>query len=398
MSLSRLALHAKPSATLSINAKAKELVAQGEDVVRLTVGEPDFDTPDSIKQAAIRAIQGGFTKYTAAEGMPGLRKAVAEKLQRDNGLQYDPSQVIVSNGAKQALYITMLCLLDEGDEVLLAAPYWVSYADQAELCGARPVAIDTTATRDLKLTPDLLHSAITDRSKVLVLNSPANPTGVAYAEQELRALAEVALEHGLWIVSDEVYEALLYDGLSHVSVAGLSEDAYRRTITVNAVSKTYAMTGWRIGYAAGPAEVIRAAGNLQSNLTSGPNSIAQKAALEALQGEQDSVAEMRAAFARRRDLIIGGLNAVPRVSCVRPQGAFYAFPDCRGLLGRTYRGVKVDGSVALSEALLDQVRLAVVPGKPFGAEGFLRFSYAASEETIERGLERFGDFVSAASD
>ena len=398
MRLSKIAANATPSATLSLNAKAKSMAREGEDVVILTVGEPDFDTPDNVKQAAIRAVQAGYTKYTPAAGAPELRSAVAHKLRKDNGLDYEPNQILVSNGSKQALYMIMLCLLEEGDEVLLAAPYWVSYAAQAEVCGARPVAVDATSTSDLKLTPDVLRRAITPKSKLLVLNSPCNPSGVVYSGDELHAIVDVALEHDLWILSDEVYEMLIYDGLLHVSIASLSDEAYRHTITFNAVSKTYAMTGWRIGYAAGPLEVIGAAASLQSNLTSGPNSIAQRAAIEALTGEQDSVAEMHRAFAERRDLIVDGLNKIPGIRCLKPQGAFYAFPDCRELLAHTYAGRKVEDSMALSEALLDAVKLAVIPGAAFGAEGYLRFSYAAEGGEIRKGLERFAEFVRMRED
>ena len=398
MRLSQLALNARPSATLAINSKAKALAAQGEDVVKFTVGEPDFDTPDNIKQAAIRAILAGHTKYTPAAGSPELRQAIADKLRVDNGLRYEPQQVLVSNGAKQALYMIMLCLLDEGDEALIPAPYWVSYPDQALVCGGRPVIIDASGTPDLKLTPALLEAAITERSKLLVLNSPNNPSGVVYTGEELEALVEVAVARDLWVLSDEVYEKLIYDGLRHVSPASLSQEAYDRTITFNAASKTYAMTGWRIGYAAGPAQVIKAATSLQSNLTGAPNSIAQRAFVEALTGEQDSVGDMREAFARRRDMIVAGLNEIDGVSCITPQGAFYALPDCTALLGHTYAGRRIDGSVALSEALLDTVGLAVVPGAPFGAEGHLRFSYAVSEADIEDGLERLARFVAMRED
>jgi len=292
----------------------------------------------------------------------------------------------------------MLCLLDPGDEVLIPAPFWMSYADQAEICGARPVVVDGTKTRDLKVTPDMVERAVTKRSKLLILNSPSNPTGIVYGRDELRALTEVAIKHNLWIFSDEVYEKLIYDGLEHASVAAFSKDACKRTITFNAVSKTYAMTGWRIGYAAGPAEVMKAAVDLQSTLTSGPNSIAQKAALEALTGPQESVEDMRQAFARRRDIIVEGLNRIEGVTCVRPQGAFYAFPDCKALLGHTYAGRRVTDSLSLSAALLDSKRLAVVPGAPFRADGYLRFSYAVSEDVIEKGLQRFAEFVKTRED
>ncbi len=398
MRLSRLAASAKPSATLSLNAKAKAMRAEGADVVMFTVGEPDFDTPEHIKQAAVRALREGHTKYTPSAGTPVLRRAVSEKLARDSGLDYEPGQVIVSNGAKQALYMIMLCVLDEGDEVLLPAPYWVSYADQALTCGARPVVVDAVDRAEFKVTPELLKAALTERSKALVLNSPNNPTGAVYSGAELRAIVEVALEHDLWILSDEVYEKLIYDGVEHVSPAGFGPEAYEHTVTFNAVSKTYAMTGWRIGYAAGPAPVIEAAVRLQSNLTSGPNSIAQDAAVEALTAGQEAVEEMRLAFAGRRDAIVEGLRGLPGVRCNRPQGAFYVLADCRELIGRTYAGRRVGGSVELSQALLEEVHLAVVPGAPFGAEGHLRFSYAASTQQIEEGLARFARFIATAED
>jgi aspartate aminotransferase len=393
--LSRIAASAAPSATLALDAKAKQLLKQGLAVVNFTVGEPDFDTPDNIKQAAHRAIQSGFTKYTAAAGMVELRRAIADKLKRENGLDYSPEEILVSNGGKQAIFMVMLSLVQQGDRVLLPAPYWVSYADQALICHAEPVPVDTTKTDNLKLTPRLLKKAITRRAKLLVLNSPCNPTGVVLTRQELEPLVELAIERGLWILSDEIYEKLIYDGLEHVSLAGLSAQARQRVITINGLSKTYAMTGWRIGYAAGPREVIQAAANMQSNATSAPNSIAQKAALEALTGPQDSVAEMRQAFDRRRRLLVEGLNGIPGVSCPMPQGAFYAFPDCRGLLGQSYRGRRVQNSLELCEALLDQAHVAVVPGSAFGAEGYVRFSYATSEEAIQEGLKRLRTFVEA---
>ena len=391
--LSRVGAGAKASATLALNARARALRRQGMDVAMFSVGEPDFDTPDNIKQAAHRAIQSGFTKYTPAAGMPELREAVAAKFKRDNGLDYEPDQILVSNGGKHTLFQIMLCLVEAGDEVLLPAPYWVSYADQAVICGATPVAIDSTGREDLKLTPQALEAAITPRSKLLMLNYPCNPTGVVLTADEMRALVDVALEHDLWVISDEIYESLIYDGLEHVSPAGFSAEALAHVVTVNGVSKTYAMTGWRIGYAGGPVEVIRAAARLQSNMTSAPNSIAQKAALEALTGQQDSVAEMRRAFDERRKLVVEGLNALPGIRCTMPQGAFYAFPDCRELLGKSYAGRRVETSAELADALADQVQMVVVPGEPFGAPGFLRISYATSAAELEKGLARLRQFV-----
>jgi len=396
--LSHVASTAKASATLALNSKAKALRAQGADVVMFTVGEPDFDTPENIRQAAHRAIQAGFTRYTAAAGTPELRRAVAEKFARDNGLAYSPDQVLVSNGGKQVLLQIMLTLVQKGDEVLLPSPYWVSYAAQARVCGAEPVPVDTTDDAGLKLTPERLEAAVTPRTKLLVLNYPCNPTGVMLTADELRAIVEVAVAHDLWIISDEIYENLIYDGLEPVSPAAFSAEALARVITVNGVSKSYAMTGWRVGYAGGPAEVIAAAVRLQSNMTSAPCSISQRAALEALTGPQGSVEEMRQSFDRRRHVLVEGLNGIPGVRCPVPTGAFYAFPDCRELLGGSYGGRRVETSLELAEALLDEVRLAVVPGAPFGAEGYLRFSYATSTDQIEEGVRRFARFVESRDD
>lgn len=398
MPLSRIAASAKASATMALNARAKALARQGVDVVNFTVGEPDFDTPENVKQAAHRAIQSGFTKYTPAAGIPELRAAIARKLKEENGLEYSPDQVLVANGAKQALYVLMLCLVQEGDQVLVPAPYWVSYVHQARFCGAEPVIVDATGGDDLKVTPDLLAGAMTDRCKVLVLNSPCNPTGVVLTPEELAPLVELALERDVWIISDEIYEKLIYDGLEHASPASFSQEAGGKVITVNGFSKTFAMTGWRIGYAAGPAEVIQAAARLQSHMTSGADSIVQKAAVEALLGPQDSVKEMREAFDRRRHLIVEGLNEIPGVSCLMPLGAFYAFPDCRALLGRSYAGQRVETSLELCEALLNQAQVAVVPGSAFGAEGFVRFHYAKSDEDIRKALERLRKFVESCDD
>jgi aspartate aminotransferase len=378
---------------MALNTKAKELVRQGEDVVNFTIGEPDFDTPDNIKQAAHRALQSGFTKYSPSAGVPELRQAIADKLRADNGLDYAPSEVFVSNGAKQALYMTMLCLVQEGDEVLIPAPYWVSYVQQARICGATPVIVDACSTEDLKPTPELLEKAITDRSRLLVLNSPCNPTGVVLTGDEIAGLVETALEHDLWIISDEIYEKLVFDGLEHVSAAGLNDRARERVITVNGMSKTYAMTGWRLGYAAGPEQVIRAAASLQSHMTSGADSIAQRAGIEALTGPQESVAEMREAFDERRRGLVEGLNDIPGISCLMPRGAFYAFPDCRELLGHSYGGRSAGNSLELCAALLDAVKVALVPGSAFGAEGFVRLLSCASTDRIEECVRRIRTFV-----
>jgi len=388
----------KPSATLALNARARELAARGGDVINFTIGEPDFDTPDNIKQAAHLAIQAGYTKYQAAAGMPELRNAIAEKLRRDNGLDYSPEEVLVSNGAKQVLYMVLLCLVNPGDRVVISAPYWVSYVQQARICGAEPVILDATGTDELKPTAQMLERAVSDGAKVLIINSPCNPSGAVLSRQELRELVEVALAHELWVISDEIYEKLIFDGLEHVSPASFGPEARARVVTVNGLSKSYAMTGWRVGYAAGPAELIRAAAALQSHMSGGADSVAQRAAVEALTGPQDSVAQMRSEFDRRRRAMVEGLNRIPGVSCVMPGGAFYAFPDCRPLLGHSYAGHRVENSLQLCEALLEVARLAVVPGSAFGAEGYLRFHYAKSMDRIEESLERLAWFVESRDD
>jgi len=396
--LTRVAAGAQASATIALNGKAKQLVREGIDVAIFTVGEPDFDTPENIRQAAHRALESGFTRYTAAAGMPELRQAIADKFRADNGIDYSPDQILVSNGGKHALYQVMICLVEESDQVLLPAPYWVSYAEQARICGAEAVAIDCTAAPGMKLTPDLLEQAITDRSKLLILNSPCNPSGSVLTGDEIAAIVDVAMAHDLWIISDEIYEKIIYDGQLHLSPATLSERALERTITLNGVSKTYAMTGWRIGYAAGPEQVIQAAARLQSNMTSAPNTIAQRAAIEALTGPQDSVQEMREEFDRRRRLLVEGLNRLPGVSCPMPSGAFYAFADMHELLGRSYDGRSVANSLDLCDALLEVARVAAVPGSAFGAEGYVRFSYATSQPTIEKGLARMAEFIGKGQD
>ena len=369
------------------------MAAQGLDVAIFTVEEPDFDTPDNVAQAGHRAIQAGRTRSTPAAGTPELRRAVAEKLSTENGIDCEPDQVLVSNGARQALYMMMLCLVDQGDQVLLPAPYRAGYAAQARACGAEVVPVDTTGEDGCKLTPEALRMAVTDRSKLLIINSPNNPTGTVLTEGELRDIVEVALEHDLWILSDETYEKFIYDPLEHASPAAFGERAPERLVTVNGVSRTYAMGGWRIGYAAGPPEVIEAATNLQGNLTGGPNSIAQHAALEALTGSQESVEEMRETFAGRRRVLVGGLNEIAGLSCPVPQGAFYAFPDFSRLIGKSCGGRELTDDAELCSALLEEVQVAVVPGSAFGAPGYLRFSYAIDEASIEKGLERLERFV-----
>jgi aspartate aminotransferase len=380
-----------PSSTLAVQAKARELRARGIDVISFGAGEPDFDTPARIKEAAVEAMRRGQTKYTEVGGIPELRAAVCAKLRRDNGLAYEPAEVCVSVGAKHTLFNLMVALLNPGDEVLVPSPYWVSYPEQARLLGAVPVEVPTAEATGFDLDPARLRAAVTPRSKLIVVNSPNNPTGAVFSPAALEAVARLAVERALWIVSDECYEALTFEG-RHLSIAALGADVKARTLTVNTCSKAYAMTGWRIGYAAGPRELIRAMTDVQSQVTSNPSSIAQWAAVEALSGVQDDVAKMAGEFDRRRRLIVGGLNALPGVRCVMPKGAFYAFANVSGLFGRTWRrrdgAVTLKSSVDVTSFLLEEARVAVVPGKDFGSDAHVRLSYATSDALISEGLAR----------
>ena len=380
-----------PSSTLAVQAKARELRARGIDVISFGAGEPDFDTPQRIKDAATRAMQRGQTKYTEVGGVPELRAAVCTKLKRDNGLDYEPADILVSVGAKHTLFNLVMALINPGDEVLVPSPYWVSYPEQVRLLGGVPVDVPTVEATGFDLDPAGLAAAVTARTKLIVLNSPNNPTGAVFSRPALEAVARLAVERGLWVVSDECYEALTFEG-RHLSIASLGPEIKARTIVVNTCSKAYAMTGWRIGYAAGDRTLIRAMTDAQSQVTSNPSSIAQWAAVEALTGPQDEVAKMAGEFDRRRRLIIGGLNALPGVRCGMPKGAFYAFANVSGLFGRTWR--KPEGPVTLKSSLdvtaflLEQARVAVVPGRDFGSDGHVRLSYATSDALISEGLER----------
>ena len=380
--ISKRAAGIAPSVTLAITAKAKQMKADGIDVVGFGAGEPDFDTPDHIKDAAIKAIREGFTKYTPSGGIPELRKAVCEKFRRENNIDYKPNEVLISCGGKHTLYNLMEVLLDHGQEAILPAPYWVTYEEQIKMAGAKPVIIDTSKT-GLKLTADSVEKALTPKTKLLILNSPSNPTGMIVDEKELRKIAELAVKHKFYVISDEVYEFLIYDGKKHLSIASLNEEIRKLTITVNAVSKTYSMTGWRIGYCGGPAEIIKAMDNLQSHSTSNPCSISQKAALAALTSPNDFLKEWKKAFDERRKYMVDRLNKIKCVKCIMPEGAFYAFPD----VSRT--GLK---SMEFTERLLDEAKVAVVPGKDFGADNNVRLSYACSMENIKKGLDRIEEF------
>jgi aspartate aminotransferase len=386
----------KPSPTIAAENKARELRAQGIDVISLTVGEPDFDTPKAVKQAGIKAIEEGFTKYMPTAGTPELRKAVAAKLSRENGVEYGPEQVIVSVGAKHTIYNVLMALVDPGDEVVIPAPYWVSYPDMVLLAGGKPVIVETTEATGFKMTAEQLRRAITPRTKLLILNTPSNPTGAAYTRADLEALAKVVVEKDILVCSDEIYEKLVYDGFVQTAFASLSPEVYARTITVNGLSKAYAMTGWRLGYGAGPVEVVKAMEVIQSQSTSNPSSITIKAATFALTNPSDELPMMLAEFDRRRRFLVDALGSLPGVTCTTPQGAFYAFPDVSGLLGRKTRdGRTIATSYDLADYLLDTARVGTVAGAAFGAEGYLRLSYATAMPKIEQAVAKMRAALSA---
>ena len=380
-----------PSSTLAVQAKARELRRRGVDVISLGLGEPDFDTPERIKNAAIQAMRQGHTKYTEVGGVPELRAAVCHKFKRDNDLDYEPADILISCGAKHTLFNMVVALLNPGDEVLVPSPFWVSYPEQARLVGAVPVAVPTEERTGFDLDPDRLRAAVTPRTKAIILNSPNNPTGAVFSPAALAAVASLAVERKLIVVSDECYEALTFEG-HHQSIASFGPEIKALTLTINTCSKAYAMTGWRIGLAAGPRALIRAMTDVQSQVTSNPSSIAQWAAIEALVGPQDDVAKMAGEFDRRRRLIVQGLNALPGVSCGMPKGAFYAFANISGLFGREWKspeGSKVlKGSLDVTAFLLEEAKVAVVPGVDFGSDDHVRLTYATSQALISDGLAR----------
>jgi len=384
----------KPSPTLAITAKAQALRAQGRDVIGFGAGEPDFDTPENIKAAAVEAIRRGFTKYTPVGGIDELKDAVRAKLKRDNGLEYDRSEIVVSCGAKHTLFNLAQVLFEEGDEVIIPAPFWVSYPDIILLAGATPVILETKESEGFKVDPDRLRSAVGARTRAVILNSPSNPTGAAYTPAELAALAEVILERKIVVISDDIYEKIVYGDFAFANIAAVQPEIRPYTVVVNGVSKSYSMTGWRIGYGAGNREIIAAVTGFQSQNTSNPTSISQAAAVEALNGDQASVGMMTGEFRRRRDFIVGELNGIPGISCLKPQGAFYAFPNIAGLFGKSKGDRAIRGSADLAEYLLDEVDVAVVPGLPFGSDSHIRLSYATSMKNIEEGMKRIKDAVS----
>jgi len=383
MEISARAAQLTPSLTLSIDSKAKAMKAEGIDVCGFGAGEPDFDTPDHIKAAAIAALEAGFTKYTPSGGLPELRQAIAEKLEADNQLKYRPSQIVVSSGAKHSCYNAILATCQAGDEVLIPSPYWVSYPDMVRLAGAEPVIVPTTERNGWKMRASDFENAMTPRTKMLILNTPGNPTGSVYTREELEGIVEVAAEEDIYILSDEIYEKLIYDDVKHVSIASLSQEAYDLTITVNGFSKAYAMTGWRLGYMAAPEAVAKAANNIQSHSTSHPCSFAQRGAVAALKGDQQPLADMRDEFSMRRNYMFDRITKIPNITAVRPEGAFYILVNISQL------GLS---SQNFADRLLSKANVAVVPGIAFGDDRTVRLSYATSIDVIKKGLDRFQDF------
>ncbi len=389
----------KPSPTIAVTQRARELKAAGQDVIGLGAGEPDFDTPDNIKRAAIAAIERGETKYTAVDGIQELKQAVCDKLKRENGLNYEPSQALVAPGGKAVIFNALVATLNPGDEVIIPAPYWVSYPDMVMLAGGKPVVVPATLEHRFKLSPAALEGAITPNTKWLIFNSPSNPTGAGYTWDDLKALTEVLLRHPhVWVLSDDMYEHLVYDDFRFVTPAQVEPGLYDRTLTMNGVSKAYAMTGWRIGYCAGPEQLIGAMRKLQSQSTSNPTSISQWAAVEALNGPQDFIAERAAVFKERRDLVVSMLNQAPGIDCPTPEGAFYVYPSCAGCMTKkTPKGKTLHTDEDFVTALLEEEGVAVVHGEAFGLSPFFRISYATSTEALEEACRRIQRFCASLS-
>ena len=389
----------KPSPTMAITAKARELKAAGFDVIGLGAGEPDFDTPDNIKHAAVKAIERGETKYTAVDGIPELKRAIADKFKRENGLTYKPSEITVGSGGKQVLYNALLATLDPGDEVIVPSPYWVSYPDIVLLAGAEPVIVETGLGDGFKLKPEALAKAITPSTKWFIFNSPSNPTGAAYTRDEIKALTDVLLKHErVWVLSDDIYEHLVYDGFEFTTTAAVEPKLKDRTLTLNGVSKAYSMTGWRIGYGGGPEPLIKAIATLQSQSTSNPCSISQWAAVEALEGPQDFLKDWVKSFQERRDLVVSMLNQAKGIACHKPEGAFYVYPSCAGTIGKTTReGRKIANDEDFTTALLEEEGVAVVHGAAFGLSPFFRISYATGIEALEEACRRIQRFCANLS-
>lgn len=393
LTLSNKAKAVKPSSTLAITAKAKELKAQGIDVVGFGAGEPDFNTPDNINEAAIHAIKDGFTKYTPASGIFELKEAISRKFKEFNHLDYAPEQIVISNGGKHSLVNVFAAILNPGDEVLIPAPYWLSYPEMVKLQDGVPIAVSTQKENEYKVTVEELEAAFTNKTKALVLNSPCNPTGMLYTKEELEAIAAFAVQKDIFVVADEMYEYLTYDGAEHISIASLNDEIYAHTITVSGVSKSYAMTGWRIGYTGSSLEIAKLMGSVQSHSASNPNSIAQKAAVEAINGPQDTVQYMNEQFNQRRKYMVDRIAKMPYVSCVEPKGAFYVFIDVEEAVAMKYKGEVVGSSAKLADIMINDFNVALIPCEDFGIDNHVRLSYAISLENIQKGLDRLEAFL-----
>ncbi|HEC69640.1 MAG TPA: pyridoxal phosphate-dependent aminotransferase [Candidatus Omnitrophica bacterium] len=382
-----------PSLTLAISAQAKAMRKQGLDVVSLSAGEPDFDTPENIKEKAKQALDKGFTKYTPSSGLVELKEAIIRKFKEDNGLDYNLNQILVSPGAKYVIFEVIFSLVKPGEEVIIPSPYWVSYPEMVRLAAGTPVFLETKEEDNFKINPQQLEKLITPKTKLLILNSPSNPAGIVYNRQELEKIGKVIEERGIFCLSDEIYEKIIFDNLTHISIASLSSKLKERTIVVNGLSKAYAMTGWRIGYGGGPEEIIRLVSTLQSHTTSCPASISQHAGIEALEGSQEEVRKMRAEFEKRRDYLLQRISKIRGLSCIKPQGAFYCFLDISNFLGRKIKDKIVKGSLEFASVLLEEEKVAVIPGKAFGRDDFVRISFATSLEELKKGLDRIENFL-----
>ncbi len=392
--VSKIAEAVRASTTLAVDSLAKQMKADGLDVVGFGTGEPDFNTPDNINMAGIRAICDGKTKYTPAAGIIPLRKAIAQKLKDDCGVDYDYTQIVVASGAKHSVYIALAAITNPGDEIIIPAPFWVSYYEMVRMVGGTPVIVEAGEEQNFKITAEQLEAAITDKTKCLMLNNPSNPTGMIYSKDELQALADVCVKHDLYILADEIYYQLIYDGMEFTSVASLGEEVKERTLLINGVSKSYAMTGWRVGYCAANKTLAKIMSNFLSHSTGAPSTISQWASVEALTGPQESIEAMRLAFLERRDYIVKRINEIPGVSCIRPNGAFYVMMNMEKLVGRTFGGKFIENDDDFAVALLEKALVAVVPCSGFGMKNFVRWSYAASMENIEKGLDRLEKFIS----
>lgn len=395
MNLSKKGLGITPSVTLEITAKAKAMKAKGVDVISFGAGEPDFNTPKNIQNEGIRAIKEGLTRYTSASGIVELKKAVCEKFRQDNNLSYDPENIVISSGAKHSIYNALMAILNPDDEVIISIPYWVSYPQMVKIAGGQPVFIQTKEENGFKFNVDDLNRVLTDKTKAIILNSPSNPTGAIYTEDELRSIAEWAVENNIFIISDEIYEKLVYDDLKHISIANLGDEIKDLTIVVNGMSKAYAMTGWRIGYAAAHKDIAKIMSNIQSHTTSNPCSISQYASVEGLTGNQESIIQMKEHFEERRNYMAETVNSIRGLSCKKPKGAFYIMINLKELKGKTIKGKEINSSLDFANLLLDEGKVAVVPGIGFGDDDYIRLSYATSMENIKEGLRRIKDIVEA---